>query len=125
MKSAAKTCLDHNSTCFRLHHISPHGKHYPRSPTVSMVGEIDLLGPDPLFRQVAAVLARRIADGTYEPNRAIPSGAEIASEFGVSRKTAGQAVALLKRDGLVVGVQGRGVFVADLGETDDARDAER
>lgn len=91
-----------------------------------MVGEIDLLGPEPLFRQVAAVLARRIRDGQYEANRAIPSGAEIAQEFNVSRKTAGQAVALLKHDGLVVGVQGRGVFVADRpDETGTGQDAER
>jgi GntR family transcriptional regulator len=80
---------------------------------------IDLLGPDPIYRQIAAVLAGRIADGTYAPNRAIPSAAAIAQEFGVARRTANQAVDVLKADGLVRGVRGRGVFVVpqESGET--------
>lgn len=72
---------------------------------------IDLLGPDPIYQQIAAVLAERITDGTYAPNRSIPSGSAIATEFDVSRKTAGQAVDVLKQRGLVRGVRGRGVFV--------------
>lgn len=80
---------------------------------------IDLLGPDPIYRQIAAVLAERISDGTYQPNRAIPSASAIAHEFGVARRTANQAVDVLKRQGLVRGVRGRGVFVipAESGET--------
>lgn len=72
---------------------------------------IDLLGPDPIYQQIAAILAGRIETGTYPANRAIPSGPAIAAEFSVSRRTANQAVDVLKARGLVRGVRGRGVFV--------------
>lgn len=32
-------------------------------------------GPEPIYRQIAAVIAERIDDGTYAPNRRIPSEA--------------------------------------------------
>lgn len=72
---------------------------------------IDLLGPEPLYLQIAAVLGRRIDDGTYQPNRAIPSQAAICAEFGVSRKTAIAAVRVLTEQGRVFPVRARGVFV--------------
>lgn len=73
--------------------------------------EIDLLGPEPLKEQIAEILAGRITDGTYPPRRAIPSGAALCAEFGVSRKTIGEAVRILKVRGLVIGSPGKGVFV--------------
>lgn len=74
---------------------------------------IDLDGPEPLYEQIASVLAARIADGTYPPRRRIPSEAQIVDEFGVSRPTARAAVRLLVERGLVRTVRGRGSFVVD------------
>ncbi|MFE9170864.1 GntR family transcriptional regulator [Streptomyces kebangsaanensis] len=74
---------------------------------------LDLDGPEPLYEQIAAVLAARIADGTYPPRRRIPSEAGIVDEFGVSRPTARAAVQLLVERGLVHTVRGKGSFVAD------------
>ncbi|NJP70459.1 GntR family transcriptional regulator [Streptomyces sp. C1-2] len=74
---------------------------------------VDLDGPEPLYEQIATLLAARIADGTYPPRRRVPSEADIVSEFGVSRPTARAAVRLLVERGLVVTVRGKGSYVVD------------
>jgi len=74
---------------------------------------LDLDGPEPLYEQIAQILAARIADGTYLPRRRIPSEAGIVDEFGVSRPTARAAVQLLVERGLVRTVRGKGTFVVD------------
>ncbi|MER5916200.1 GntR family transcriptional regulator [Streptomyces sp. NPDC001982] len=74
---------------------------------------LDLDGPEPLYEQIAAILAARIADGTYPPRRRIPSEAGICDEFDVSRPTARAAVQLLVERGLVVTVRGKGTYVVD------------
>lgn len=74
---------------------------------------VDLDGPEPLYEQIAAVLAARIVDGTYQPRRRVPSEADIVAEFGVSRPTARAAVQLLVERGLVVTVRGKGSYVVD------------
>ncbi|MFJ8555322.1 GntR family transcriptional regulator [Streptomyces sp. NPDC093676] len=74
---------------------------------------LDLDGPEPLYEQIAAILAARIADGTYAPRRRIPSEAGICDEFDVSRPTARSAVQLLVARGLVATVRGKGTFVVD------------
>jgi GntR family transcriptional regulator len=73
---------------------------------------IDLLGPEPIYRQIAAVITKRIEDGTYPPRRAIPSEAALGEEFDVSRNTIRAAIRLLGEQGLVTTVAGRGTFVA-------------
>lgn len=74
---------------------------------------VDLGGPEPLYEQIAAILADRIAAGTYPPRRRVPSEAAICEEFNVSRPTARAAVQLLIQRGLVVTVQGKGTFVVE------------
>jgi DNA-binding GntR family transcriptional regulator len=74
---------------------------------------IDLDGADPLYQQIAAVLISRIKDGTYQPGKRVPSSAELAEEFDVSRRTAVSALDVLRAQGLTRGVVGRGTFVAD------------
>lgn len=69
------------------------------------------LGPDAIYRQIAAVLRTRVTDGTYQPGHAIPTAAALAEEFGVAANTVRQATALLREEGYLVGAQGRGVFV--------------
>ncbi|MEU4361193.1 GntR family transcriptional regulator [Promicromonospora sp. NPDC023987] len=72
---------------------------------------LDLDGPEPLYAQIAAVLAARIADGTYPPRRRIPSEAAICGEFGVSRPTVRQAIQVLRDRGLAETVRGKGTYV--------------
>lgn len=77
------------------------------------MGEIDLDGPDPIYVQIAAVLQARILDGTYPPNRRIPSESAIVAEFEVARNTARSAIKLLVERGLIRVVRGRGSFVKE------------
>jgi GntR family transcriptional regulator len=72
---------------------------------------VDLLGPEPIYQQIADLIEKRIADGVYQPRRAIPSTAQICDEFTVSAKTARAAVAVLVERGLVETRVGKGVFV--------------
>lgn len=68
------------------------------------------MGPDPLKDQIAAVIAGRIADGTYELQRQIPGELALADEFGVSRNTVRASIAILVDQALVRVVRGKGTF---------------
>jgi len=70
---------------------------------------VDHDSPEPLYRQVAGILRRRIESG--EINARLPSLKTIAQEYEVSHITAKKAVALLREEGLVVVVAGRGAYV--------------
>ncbi|WP_285495623.1 GntR family transcriptional regulator [Actinomadura sp. NBRC 104425] len=70
---------------------------------------IELDAPEPLYAQLAAVIRQRIQDGTYA--RRIPSGPALADEFDLSIPTVQRALGLLKDEGLIVSVKGRGTFV--------------
>lgn len=67
--------------------------------------------PRPPSVQLAQILRDQIADGTYPPGSKLPSRAALASEYGVATATANLAVTTLSHEGLVIGQQGRGVFV--------------
>jgi DNA-binding GntR family transcriptional regulator len=71
---------------------------------------VDDQSPEPLYRQVAGILRERIASGDITSR--LPSLKTITQEYGVSHVTAEKAVALLREEGLVVVVIGRGAFVA-------------
>lgn len=65
-----------------------------------------------LHERVAGELRRRIRDGVYPPAGRIPSVSDLVRGFGVSAITARRAIRDLCMEGLLVGRQGLGVFVA-------------
>jgi GntR family transcriptional regulator len=71
------------------------------------------LAREPLYLQVCELLTRRIADGAWRPNAALPNENELAREMGVSSGTVRKALEKLEADRLVVRRQGRGTFVVD------------
>jgi GntR family transcriptional regulator len=71
----------------------------------------DPLAPVPRYRQIASIIRQRIESGELQPERPIPSEAQIMQEFGVARATARHAAELLRDEGLVVKVPGLGTFV--------------
>lgn len=73
---------------------------------------VDPLSAEPVYRQVARILAARIERGEYKRDRPIPSESQLTQEFGVARQTARKAIAVLREQGLVVTVVGRGSYVA-------------
>ncbi|MDA2806729.1 GntR family transcriptional regulator [Nocardiopsis suaedae] len=77
--------------------------------------ELDYDGPEPVWLQLAAVVAARIEAGVYRPRRPIPSAAQPAGEFGVAVNTARKTVDLLVRLGYVRTVTGKGAYVLERG----------
>lgn len=69
--------------------------------------------PRPVYVQVAAALRDGIASGEYRPGSRLPSGRELAKEFGIALMTAQSALRVLRDEGAVTSHQGRGVFVRD------------
>ncbi|MEV4865623.1 GntR family transcriptional regulator [Streptomyces ossamyceticus] len=70
----------------------------------------------PLYVQLANVLRDRIRNGEIPVGRRLPSQSELEEETGgtVSRRTIKTALEVLAAEGLVQGVQGKGVFVIAL-----------
>ena len=78
-------------------------------------GEFQMRKRIPLSAEaIADDLADRIerGDRDHEPGSRLPSYLEMANLYGVSVSTIANVVVRLKERGLVVGAQGRGVFVA-------------
>ena len=74
--------------------------------------------PVPLYRQIEFAIARLIDAGDLSPETSLPSEARLAELYGVSRLTVRQALAELRRKGLVESRQGKGTFVSSPGQGD-------
>jgi DNA-binding GntR family transcriptional regulator len=61
--------------------------------------------------QIAEQLRREIQAGTFGPGEKLPTGRELERQTGVSINTVQRALDLLRRDGLIYGIQGKGNFV--------------
>lgn len=66
-----------------------------------------------MWKQIAAIVASRIEDGTYPVGTRVPSVVELSAEFEVAASTAQKVMAWLKSEGLVRSEVGLGTFVAD------------
>jgi DNA-binding transcriptional regulator YhcF (GntR family) len=73
--------------------------------------ELDPDDPRPPYVQVANALRAAILTKKLVPGERLPTGHELARQFGVARMTAQQAIRVLRDEGLVVSRQGSGVFV--------------
>lgn len=65
----------------------------------------------PRYLQLADLFRQRIAKGHWVLGEKLPSLFELVEEFDVARVTVRQAIEVLRREGLVDPVQGRGTFV--------------
>lgn len=68
-------------------------------------------GMVPLYHRVARILRLRIESGDYAESGLLPTEEELCAEFQVSRITVRQALAILKRDGLIYSKAGYGTIV--------------
>lgn len=64
-----------------------------------------------VYCQIADVIRERIASGEY-PTGALPSEAELCTEFGVARNTARRGLAVLEDEGLIVTIPAKGRVVS-------------
>jgi DNA-binding transcriptional MocR family regulator len=59
-----------------------------------------------LYRKVAEDIKAAIAAGSYPPGSLLPSEAELAERYGLSRGTVRQAFAALRADGVIASRRG-------------------
>ena len=65
---------------------------------------------EPKYTQTKAFILRMIDEGPYESGSRLPTEAELAARFRVSRNTLRQAIGELVSEGILVREQGRGTF---------------
>lgn len=66
----------------------------------------------PLYERVAKALRQAIAQGQFKEDDRLPTEAELADELGINRLTVRRGYQMLKEEGLIVQVRGRGTSVA-------------
>ena len=74
--------------------------------------EIDFRSQTPSYRQLADKIRAAIAAGEYGPDDPLPSLRTLQQETGLAMATVQHAMAVLRDEGLIVAVSGRGTFVA-------------
>lgn len=77
------------------------------------MSKIDPTGKLPPYRQLGAIVARRIESGEYPRGSRLPSEADFMEEFELGRSTVRRAMAWLREQGLAETVPTRGTYVAE------------
>ena len=73
---------------------------------------IDHEGDVPVYIQLAGqILRARILSGELAPRRPVPSKRTLMQDYGVAGGTIDKAIAILRDEGLVRTVTGRGIYV--------------
>ncbi|QOC91130.1 winged helix-turn-helix domain-containing protein [Micromonospora craniellae] len=71
------------------------------------------MSPSPKWVELAEHIRQQVAKGELSPGDKLPSTAQLCQIHGVSAIVVRNAMLTLKAEGLVVGVPGVGVFVAE------------
>lgn len=69
-----------------------------------------------LYEKIMQELKEKIYTGEYSANDRLPTEADLAQQYGVSRITSKRALEELKKEGLVYRVRGSGSFVSEKGK---------
>ncbi|MCR5753956.1 MAG: GntR family transcriptional regulator [Acetatifactor sp.] len=72
----------------------------------------------PIYVQLREVIRTKIEDGEYAPGTAIPSENELAESYEINRLTVRSAIDTLVSEGLLLRVQGKGIYVVPKIERD-------
>ena len=72
---------------------------------------LDSAGATPLYEQLAEILRGQIRSGKIPTNRKLPSVKALRQQYGCAQGTAEHAIRVLKAEGLVKSVKGKGVYV--------------
>lgn len=78
----------------------------------------------PAYLQIAGNLREQIQQGLLTPEEPLPSTAELGRQYGVSASVVKAAISVLRTEGLVVGQQGKGVFVRPAGQDQQPEDVD-
>lgn len=69
--------------------------------------------PSPLYMQVAEILREKITRGEYKVGELLPAERKLADTYQVGHDTIRDALAVLRREGLIVTRPGQGSLVPD------------
>jgi DNA-binding transcriptional regulator YhcF (GntR family) len=72
---------------------------------------IDHLSGEPAYQQLARVLREGIVSGTYAVGTQVPSAKTLSQQHGIAVGTVMRAFDVLRDEGLIRSVPGRGMFV--------------
>ncbi len=64
----------------------------------------------PVYLQLAAILRAMIESGEIGPDRPLPAVKSLVQRYGVAQGTAEKAVRVLKEEGLVRTIRGKGIY---------------
>ncbi|GLW25303.1 hypothetical protein Mame01_53450 [Microbispora amethystogenes] len=67
----------------------------------------------PAYMQIADELRGQIRSGSLSPGTVLPSINQLCERYGVSSSVVKAAISVLRTEGLIVGQQGKGVFVRE------------
>jgi DNA-binding GntR family transcriptional regulator len=81
-----------------------------------MTEEIDHEIKTPVWRQLADILREQILTGQILPEHVLPSEPQLEQRYGLSRTTIRKGIALLRTEGLVETIAGRGSYVVSEAE---------
>ncbi|MEV4535918.1 winged helix-turn-helix domain-containing protein [Asanoa sp. NPDC049518] len=70
------------------------------------------MGHQPSYLDIVDDIRRQIANGDLAPGATLPTARELCQNYQVSRQTIGSAMIVLRTQGLIVGQQGRAVYVS-------------
>ncbi|MGW4963169.1 GntR family transcriptional regulator [Nonomuraea sp. NPDC004186] len=73
---------------------------------------VDQLDPTPIYEQLARIIRERIKASDLKERQVVPSESSLQQEHGIARGSVRRAMELLREEGWVVTIQGRGTFVA-------------
>lgn len=74
----------------------------------------------PAYLQIADDLRAQIRGGSLAPGTPLPSTTKLAEQYDASLSVVKLAVGVLRTEGLVIGQQGKGVFVRESNGREDA-----
>ncbi|QKI81543.1 GntR family transcriptional regulator [Kroppenstedtia eburnea] len=73
--------------------------------------KLDKYVPIPLYFQLKEIILKKIRDGTYQVEDAIPTEKELSEMYNISRTTVRQAITELVQEGWLYRVKSKGTFV--------------
>lgn len=85
---------------------------------------LDYRDSRPIYEQVKDSLRRLMVTGVLSPGDKLPSVRALASQLSINPNTIQRAYAELEAEGYVLSVTGKGSFVAEGGNPNDARRSE-
>ncbi|WP_218004584.1 winged helix-turn-helix domain-containing protein [Microtetraspora niveoalba] len=81
-----------------------------------MATRIQHEGPEPVYRQLAGILRDEILSGRIEPDRPLPTEADLRQRYGVPPEDVRRAIQELSDEGLVYILPGEGAYVSSRAE---------